>query len=117
MNDNDKTFHNSILGPVKTSNAMAMDKGESEMIKEERETGGLSDQDKAREAAVPMSVYGLSHIEGLRNSVPQDYATSEDRVPRAERRDEPDASVLVCITMFGIFGMALGALITWLVMS
>ena len=75
MNDNDKTFHNSILGPVETS-------------------------------------------------IPRDYVTPEERMkqalrsgplPRAERR-EPDASVLICITMFGVFGMALGALITWLVM-
>ena len=67
MNDNDKTFHNSILGPVETS-------------------------------------------------IPRDYVTPEERMkqalrsgplPRAERR-EPDASVLICITMFGIFGMIVG---------
>ena len=56
----------------------------------------------------------------VKTSIPKDYASSKDRLmdelPRAERREEPDASVLVCITMFGIFGMALGALIMWLLM-
>ena len=45
-----------------------------------------------------------------------DYVESQERVPKHERR-EPDASVLICITMFGVFGMVVGALVTWLVMA
>jgi hypothetical protein len=45
---------------------------------------------------------------------PRDYVGSQERVPRAERRED-DGAVLVCITMFGIFGMCLGALLMWLI--
>ena len=59
---------------------------------------------------------------------PRDYVQADERtnLPQAERRHQPDrrewndhmkTDILIALTLFGIFGMVLGATAMWVVMS
>jgi hypothetical protein len=57
---------------------------------------------------------------------PTDYASKEARLkehwesyalPKGEQREDTGGAILICLTMFGILGMAMGAGLMWMVLT